>query len=91
MEKKSTAQEIAPPERRRFLRESLRGSVPLLVSWLGARAVRLGRLLRPGASPPRTSPPPETEPAPVEARQQLEKHYEDFSRDNPEPPDPQSA
>ena len=67
--------------RRRFLREAARGSVPLLVDWISGR---------PGvdepAERPRTSPPPQAEEeAGADAMDALERHYQQFLRDNSGP------
>lgn len=84
MEKSAEAKNPPPGERRRFLRESLTGSVPLLLSWVAGQARLLSNLLQPPPSPPKTSPPPvvsDTAPAPV--KQSLDEHYQQFARDNP--------
>ncbi len=72
-------------ERRRFLRESARGSLPLLVDWVAGRARGLARWVQPQAEPPKTSPPPQAaEAAPAETKELLDSHYQDFARDNPD-------
>jgi len=74
-------QKMQPPERRRFLRESLTGSLPLLVDWVAGRARRLARLAE---EPRRIAPPPAAETAPpAPAKEKLDEHYAEFARDNP--------
>lgn len=71
-----------PPERRRFLRESLTGSLPLLVDWVTGRARRLARLAE---EPRRIAPPPGAKTAPpAPAKEKLDEHYSEFARDNPD-------
>jgi hypothetical protein len=68
--------------RRRFLRDSLRGSVPLLLG-LGSDALRD----RPGADPPaagRTCPPfPAPDAPPASIKESIDRHHQGFARDNP--------
>jgi hypothetical protein len=74
----------ATPERRRFLRESLTGSVPLMLGWLGGRATELWRLAHGRAAPRTSAPPVAPQTAPPEAKQKLDQHYEEFARENPD-------
>lgn len=75
----------APPERRRFLRESLTGSLPLLFDWVTGRARKLARLAEEPTVPRRTSAPPAAKEAPpAPAKDSLDKHYSEFARDNPD-------
>lgn len=72
-----------PPERRRFLRESLTGSVPLLIDLVAGRARELARLVQEPTVPRRTSSPPAAKDAPpAPAKDSLDAHYSEFSRDN---------
>lgn len=93
MDERTDAKSV-PPERRRFLRESLTGSVPLLLGWLGGRAADWLKLARHGGlvqaqASPRTSPPPVAkEAAPAETKQNLDRQYQDFARENPDASDP---
>ena len=74
----------SPPERRRFLRESLTGSVPLLIDWVAGRARALARLVQEPTVPRRTSSPPAAKDAPpAPAKAKLDEHYSEFARDNP--------
>jgi len=74
-----------PPERRRFLRESLTGSVPLLIDWVAGRARELVRLAQEPTVPRRSSSPPAASAAPpAPAKEKLDEHYAEFSRDNPD-------
>lgn len=88
MERNSQTLRSKRVERRHFLRDSLTGSVPLLVSWVAGRAGELARLARSPGWRRKTSPPPaaaDSPPAP--AKQELDKHYQEFARDNPPPPE----
>lgn len=77
-----------PVERRRFLRESLRGSLPLLIGWATASARSLARLLQESPAERRISPPPMARTAaPRPAQDELERRREEFAHDNPNPPD----
>lgn len=88
--KADNRKENSPP-RRRFLRESLTGSVPLLLGWATSRVSSLARLMQEPVEPRRTSPPPAaTESAPAPVKDELDQHYQEFARDNPDPPDPSS-
>jgi len=72
-------------ERRRFLRESLTGSVPLLIDWVVGRARALARLAQEPTVPRRTSSPPAAKDAPpAPAKAKLDEHYSDFARENPD-------
>lgn len=74
-----------PPERRRFLRESLTGSVPLLVDWVAGRARQLARLLQEPTPPRPLSPPPAAAAsAPEPTKKTLDEHYTEFARQNPD-------
>jgi len=78
-------EKVATDKRRRFLRESARGSVPLLVEWVVDQAKSLARLAQPTQEPPRTSLPPQAvEPPPADAKKKLDSHYQEFARDNPD-------
>jgi len=80
-----SAEKKKPPERRRFLRESLTGSLPLLFDWVTGRARELARLAQEPTVPRRTSSPPaakDAPPAPV--KEKLDEHYSDFARENPD-------
>lgn len=78
---------VSRDKRRRFLRESARGSVPLLVEWVVDQAKSLARLTRASQEPPKTSPPPRAvEAPPADAKNKLDSHYQEFSRDNPGDP-----
>lgn len=81
------AEKKAPvSERRRFLRESLNSSVPLLLGLLGGR--KLTRLVEEPSTKPEFSPPPEAaEEAPAEAKEELDEHMEEFLQDNPDADD----
>lgn len=69
--------------RRRFLRESVRGSLPLLVEWVVDQARGIVRLTRSQAGLTRTSSPPQAEePPPADAKKKLDHHYQEFARDN---------
>lgn len=86
--KSSEAKTPLPEERRRFLRESLTGSVPLLLGWVAGQARFLSNLLQPPATPPKTSPPPAArDAAPAPVKKSLDDHYREFARDNPSRPD----
>ena len=64
--------------------ESLRGSVPLLVSWATTRVREAARLIQEPSAAPRTSPPPAASAAPpATAREPLDKQQEEFARENP--------
>lgn len=68
--------------RRRFLRDSVRGSVPLLLGLASEPAADEPEV--DSASARRTSPPPEIEhTAPEPTKEALDKLQEDFARDNP--------
>ncbi len=83
MAEKNPASISVPVERRRFLSESLRGSVPLLIDWATARVREVARLIQ-EPSVPRTSPPPAARIAPpASARQELDRQQEEFARENP--------
>lgn len=70
-------------QRRRFLRESVRGSLPLLVEWVADQARGIARLARSQTGPIRTSPPPQAEDGPpAEVKTKLDHHYQEFARDN---------
>ncbi len=74
-----------PAQRRHFLRESFKASMPLLIGWLAGRARGLAHALQPAPSPRKTSRPPEiTTDLPPDVKQALDQEYEDFARDNPE-------
>ncbi|MGH8629167.1 MAG: hypothetical protein ACREU7_00175 [Burkholderiales bacterium] len=84
MAEKTPTSVPTPVERRRFLSESLRGSVPLLVSWATARVRELARLIQEPPATPKTSPPPAAKSvAPAPARQELDRQQEEFARENP--------
>lgn len=86
MEKSAEAKNPPPGERRRFLRESLTGSVPLLLSWVAGQARFLSHLMQVRPSPPKTSPPPAaSDTAPATVKQSLDEHYQQFARDNTSP------
>lgn len=59
----------------------------MVLGWMAGRAAELTKLF--GESPPPgMSPPPVAgESAPRPAKQSLDRHYEEFTRDNPTPPD----
>lgn len=85
MTEKREPAKIAPVERRRFLSESLRGSVPMLLGWATARVREVARLVQEPTAAPRFSPPPQAPDAPpASAQDTLEKHREEFARDNPD-------
>jgi len=85
MAEKNPADNTAPVERRRFLRESLRGSVPLLLTWAAGRARDLARLVQEPAAPPKLAPPPAAaDAAPPAARETIDQQQEEFDRDNPD-------
>lgn len=88
MESTTQMNKQEPVERRRFLRESLRGSVPLLFSWMAGRASALARLAQDSSSPRRPSPPPAaTKSAPARVKENLAKRGKESARDNPASPD----
>lgn len=88
MVEKPGAEKSNPPERRRFLRESLTGSVPLLLGWLGGQVAQVARLIQQPEPLRRIAPPPAAkDSAPPPVKQKLDKHYEDFARENPSAPD----
>lgn len=68
-----------PPShpRRRFLRESLRGAVPLLFPW-----TRGGEGRPAGVPPDGTAATDPREAAPADAREELDRLHEDFVHDN---------
>lgn len=67
------------------MNESLRGSVPLLLGWATARVREVARLIQEPSAAPKFTPPPQAPDAPASpAREALEKHREDFARDNPD-------
>jgi hypothetical protein len=75
----------APVERRRFLRESLRGSLPLLFDWAAGRARQLAHLIQDAPSSRKTSSPPvagDSAPAPV--KESLDQRQDEFAGDNPD-------
>ena len=79
----SSTKKTPPVERRRFLRESLQGSVPLLVGWISGGARSLMKLAS-GEEPRRTSAPPAAAAkAPAAAKDALDQRQQDFARDNP--------
>ncbi|MFQ5778629.1 MAG: hypothetical protein ACE5IP_11550 [Terriglobia bacterium] len=91
MAEKTDTRKENPPERRRFLRESLTGSVPLLLGWATSRVSSLARLIQEPTAPRKTSPPPAaTDSAPAPVKDELDQHYQEFARDNPDTPDPSS-
>lgn len=72
--------------RRRFLRETLTGSVPLVFGWLAGRARDLARAFEPASPAKKTSPPPEAKSdLPPTAKQAVDQHYDEFASDNPDP------
>ncbi len=84
MAEKNPADNAAPVERRRFLRESLRGSVPLLLDWAAGRARDLARLVQQPAAAPKLAPPPAPDSAaPSATKANLDQQQQDFARDNP--------
>lgn len=92
MAEKNPASVSAPVERRRFLSESLRGSVPLLVSWATARVREVARLIQEPSASQKTSPPPAARIAPpASARKELDRQQEEFARENPGASDYPSA
>jgi hypothetical protein len=91
MAQDSPSDKAATDERRRFLRESVRGSVPLLVDWVVNQARGIARLAHSEAAPAKTSAPPQAEEAPpADAKEKLDEHYQEFARDNPDS-DPSST
>ena len=85
MEARTEKTKARPPAARRFLRESLEGAVPLLVSWAAGRVRSLAQLLHEPTARRQTSlPPAAADAAPAPVKQDLDKHYEDFARDNPD-------
>ena len=92
MAKKNPASVAAPVERRRFLSESLRGSVPLLINWATARVREVARLIQEPSTSPKTSPPPAARLSPpTAARKELDRQQEEFARENPGASDYPSA
>ncbi len=84
MAEKPLGSNLTPVERRRFLRESLRGSVPLLLDWAAGRARDLARLVQEPAAPPKLAPPPAAaSAAPSATKENLDQQQEEFARDNP--------
>lgn len=79
MKKKPASTGQARKDRRRFLRESLRGAVPLLLG------VGVDADPRPDAErTPATSPPPEASGSGVApGSADLDRHLEEFANDNP--------
>lgn len=74
-----------PDQRRRFLRETLKGSVPLLFGWIAGRARGLIHTLGATPTPAQTSPPPAAATdVPPAAKQAADRHYDEFVRDNPD-------
>ena len=74
-----------PDQRRRFLRETLKGSVPLLLGWIAGQARGFVRALESAPAPRRTSPPPQaTTDLPSAAKQAADRHYDSFARANPD-------
>lgn len=74
-----------PEQRRRFLRESVRGSLPLMLDWVAGRARSLTALAHTKPEPPKSSAPPQgAEEAPAGAKEKLDLHYQEFARDNAE-------
>lgn len=72
-------------QRRRFLRETLKGSVPFVLGWLAGRARGLARAFESPPTPRQTSPPPEApSDLPPAAKQQVNRRYQEFARDNPD-------
>ena len=71
--------------RRRFLCETFKASMPLVIGWMAGRARGLAHVLQPEPTLRKTSPPPEvTSDLPPGVKQALDRQYEDFARDNPE-------
>jgi hypothetical protein len=83
MPEKTPGDNSTPLERRRFLRESLRGSVPLLLDWAAGRARDLARLMQEPARKP-ALPPAAASAAPPAVQQSLDQRQEEFARDNPD-------
>lgn len=83
MAEKTSSSNVTPVERRRFLRESLRGSVPLLLDWAAGRARDLTRLMQEPARKP-APPPAAARAAPAAAKESLDQQQEEFARDNPD-------
>lgn len=85
MAEKTSGDNSTPVQRRRFLRESLRGSVPLLLGWAAGRARELARLVHEPAPMRMPAPPPAAaDAAPPAAKENLDRRQEDFARDNPD-------
>ena len=81
MKQKPTISTKDRKDRRRFLRESLRGSVPLL---LGISGEPSAGMADPGTDTPATSSPPEASgPESSAEKRQLDRRQEKFALDNP--------
>lgn len=67
-------------KRRRFLRDAVKGGLPLLASLF------TGKKLAPGEPSPRTVPEPELPKAqvPADLKHELDESYEEFRRSNPD-------
>lgn len=71
-------------QRRRFLRDTLKGSVPLVLGWIAGQARGLARALESAPTARKTSPPPEAaSDLPASAKQSADENYAKFARDNP--------
>lgn len=74
-----------PDTRRRFLRDTLKGSVPFFLGWIAGQARGLARALESAPTPRETSPPPAVEAdLPPATRQAIEQRHAEFARDNPD-------
>jgi hypothetical protein len=81
MAEQSSDKKPQPEDRRRFLRRSIRGALPLLA---GLGEDPSGEYEPGGPGSPATSPPPEnTGEAPDQAKTAMDRRHEEFQSDNP--------